>query len=285
MTQSPTKSQWDCFLQNLGEWQGSFATYSSQGECRETIPSLLKLEERSGQPGVFLTLKRDSPKHPQPLEMNFASLSRSLLFFESGAFSQGSMQFSPYSSQFGGELALVTPDGLRPTVGHRRLRVVQMYTSECELDYVTLIREQRVGSDVPERPALQVDDLVGEWRGESVTLFPDLRPAVNSTSHLVIGRSGDRLIQRLQFGDRTIETEATIEGNRLMYRHSAVPVQILLLPDGASVNCPLKVALGQPFVLELGWLRSPTLRERIIRSYDAKGEWVGLTRVVETKVG
>jgi Domain of unknown function (DUF3598) len=59
----------------------------------------------------------------------------------------------------------------------------------------------------------------------------------------------------------------------------------MLLPDGASVNCPLKVALGQPFVLELGWLRSPTLRERIIRSYDAKGEWVGLTRVVETKVG
>jgi hypothetical protein len=277
MTQSPPKSQWDCFLQNLGEWQGSFATYSPQGELRETIPSLLKLEERSGQPGVFLTLKRDSPKHPQPLEMNFASLSRSLLFFESGAFSQGSMQFSPYSSEFGGEFALVTPD--------RRLRVVQMYNPQSELNYVTLIREQRVGSTVSERPTLQVEDLVGEWRGESVTLFPDLRPAMNSTSHLTIEQSGDRLIQKLQFGERTIETEATIEGDRLMYRNSAVPVQILLLPDGASANCPLKVALGQPFVLELGWLQSPTLRERIIRSYDAKGEWVGLTRVVETKVG
>lgn len=264
-------------MQNLGEWQGSFTTYSPQGERRESIPSLLKLEARSGEPGVFLTLKRDSPKHPQPLEMNFSSLSRSLLFFESGAFSQGSMQFSPYSSQFGGEFGLVTDD--------RRLRVVQMYTPECELDYVTLIREQRVGSAVPERPPLLVDDLVGAWRGESVTLFPDLRPAVNSTSHLTIERSGDRLIQRLQFGDRTIATEATIAGNLLMYRQSAVPVQIMLLPDGASVNCPLKVALGQPFVLELGWLRSPTLRERIIRSYDAKGEWVGLTRVVETKVG
>ncbi len=276
-TQSSPKSQWDCFLQNLGEWQGSFTTYSPQGELRESMPSVLRLEERSGEPGVFLTLKRDSPQYPQPLEMNFASLSRSLLFFETGAFSQGSMQFSPYSSQFGGEFGLVTPN--------RRLRVVQMYTPECELDYVTLIREQRVGSAVPERPTLQVDDLVGEWRGESVTLFPDLRPAVNSTSHLVIERSGDRLIQRLQFGDRTIATEAMIEGNLLMYRQSAVPVQIMLLPDGASVNCPLKVALGQPFVLELGWLRSPTLRERIMRSYDAKGEWVGLTRVVETKVG
>jgi hypothetical protein len=238
------KTQWDCFLQNLGEWQGSFATYSPTGELRETIPSLLKLEQRSGESGVFLTLKRDSPKHPQPLEMNFSSLSRSLLFFESGAFSQGSMQFSPYSSEFGGEFALVTPD--------RRLRVVQMYDAQSELNYVTLIREQRVGSAVPERPPLQADDLVGEWRGESVTLFADLRPAVNSTSHLVY--------------------------------QGTVPVQVLLLPDGASANCPLKVSLGQPFVLELGWLRSPTLRERIIRSYDAKGEWVGLTWVTETKV-
>ncbi len=270
------KTQWDCFLQNLGEWQGSFATYAPTGELRETIPSLLKLEQRSGESGVFLTLKRDSPKHPQPLEMNFSSLSRSLLFFESGAFSQGSMQFSPYSSEFGGEFALVTPD--------RRLRVVQMYNSQSELNYITLIREQRVGSDVLERPTLQVEDLVGEWRGESVTLFADLRPAVNSTSHLTIARSGDRLIQKLQFGERTIATEATIEGDRLLYQ-GAVPVQILLLPDGASANCPLKVTLGQPFVLELGWLRSPTLRERIMRSYDAKGEWVGLTWVTETKVG
>ncbi len=280
-------------MQNLGEWQGAFTTYSPQGELRESIPSVLRLEERSGEPGVFLTLKRDSPQHPQPLELNFASLSRSLLFFETGAFSQGSMQFSPYSSQFGGELALVTDDGLRPTVGHRRLRVVLMYTPECELDYVTLIRELRVGSDAPEQPTLPVDALVGEWRGESVTLFPDLRPAMPSTSHLTIARSGDRLIQCLQFDDglrptgghRTIATEAAIEGNLLVYRQSAVPVQMMLLPDGASVNCPLKVTLGQPFGLELGWLRSPTLRERIIRSYDAKGEWVGLTRVVETKVG
>jgi Domain of unknown function (DUF3598) len=272
-----TKPQWDCFLENLGEWQGSFATYGPSGELRETIPSLLKLEQRSGESGVFLTLKRDSPKHPQPLEMNFASLSRSLLFFESGAFSQGSMQFSPYSSEFGGEFGLVTPD--------RRLRLVQMYTPESTLSYVTLIREQRVGSDVPERPALQADDLVGEWQGESITLFPDLRPELVSTSHLVIERSGDQLKQRLQFGDRTIETVAAIEGNLLVYRDSPLPVQIMLLPDGASANCPLKVSLGQPFVLELGWFRTPTVRERIIRRYDAKGEWVGLTLVTERKVG
>ncbi|NJM69861.1 MAG: DUF3598 family protein [Scytonema sp. RU_4_4] len=29
------KSQWDCVLQNLGEWQGSFTHVSPQGELVE----------------------------------------------------------------------------------------------------------------------------------------------------------------------------------------------------------------------------------------------------------
>ncbi|MBE9031586.1 DUF3598 family protein [filamentous cyanobacterium LEGE 11480] len=272
----PAKRQWDCFLENLGEWEGSFTTYSPEGELREDIPSLLTLKQMEGRQGVHLTLKRDAPRFPKPLAMEFTSLSRSLLFFESGAFSQGGMQFSPYSSQFGGEFALVTAD--------RRLRSVILYNSQSELDYVTLIREQRLGSEVPERPPLQADDLVGVWEGQSVTLFPDLRPALNSTSRLEIERVGDVLKQRLQFGPRSLETEAAIEGNRLMYRNSALPVQIMMLPDGASVNVPLKPELGKPFVLETGWLRTPTLRERIMRSFDAKGEWVGLTWVTEMKV-
>ncbi|MBE9031589.1 DUF3598 family protein [filamentous cyanobacterium LEGE 11480] len=31
-----------------------------------------------------------------------------------------------------------------------------------------------------------------------------------------------------------------------MYRNSALPVQIMMLPDGASVNVPLKPDLGKP---------------------------------------
>ncbi len=269
------KTQWACFLQNLGEWQGSFTTYSPQGEQRETIPSLLTLSETTGQRSVKLVLKRDAPQFPQPLEIEVSNLSRGLRFFETGSFSQGSMQFSPYSSQFGGELALVTPD--------RRLRMVMLYNAQSELDHVTLIREQRVERHVPERPPLQVDDLVGEWQGESITLFADLRSPETTTSHLMIERVGDVLKQRLQFGERLIDTEATIAGNRLTYHKSALPVQIMLLPDGASANCPLKVESGQPFVLETGWLRSPTLRERIIRSFNSKGEWVGVTLVTERK--
>jgi hypothetical protein len=270
------KTQWECFLQNLGEWRGSFTTYSPQGEWREDIPSLLSLTAIPERSAVKLVLQRDAPRFPQPLELEFSSLSRSLLFFETGAFSQGAMQFAPYS-QFGAEFGLVTPD--------RRLRTVMLYNTQSELDYVTLIREQRVGSDVAARPPLQVDDLVGEWQGEAMTLFPDWRSPEMFTSYLAIERVGDLLRQRLQFGDRTIETTAVIMGNLLKYDNSPLPVQIMLLPDGASVNCPLKVELGHPFVLETGWLRTPTQRERIIRSFSAKGEWVGLTLVTEQKVG
>jgi Domain of unknown function (DUF3598) len=162
------------------------------------------------------------------------------------------------------------------------LRIVQLYNADSELDYITLIREQRVGSTAPEQPHLRVEDLIGEWQGEAITLFPDLQPARTFSSHLTITREADRLIQKLQFGERTIATEATIAGNILSFASGA---QILLLPDGASANCPLKASLGQPIVLEAGWLMSPTVRQRIIRSFDAKGAWVSLTLVTERKVG
>jgi hypothetical protein len=33
----------------------------------------------------------------------------------------------------------------------------------------------------------------------------------------------------------------------------------------------------------VGWLLSPTQRQRLIRSYDQKGEWTGITLVTEEK--
>jgi Domain of unknown function (DUF3598) len=271
------KTQWECFLQNLGEWQGSFAEFSPTGELREEIPSLLRLEEI--EPGqARLTLRRDSPQFPEPLVQEYRSFNQSLLFFETGAFSQGARQYSPVS-QFGGEFGLVNASS------DRRLRLVQLYDSASELQFFKLIREQRVGTTAPERPHLQVEDLLGEWQGEAVTMFPDLRSPLEFSSHLQIERQGDLLQQKLSFGSRTIATEATIEGNLLKYHKSPMPVQIVLLPDGASANCPTQVSTGHPFVLEVGWLMEPTLRQRIMRSYDAKGEWINVTLVTERKIG
>jgi hypothetical protein len=268
------KTQWECFLQNIGEWEGSFTTFGPDGAWREDIPSQLKLAQLQPQL-ASLTLTRESPRFPQPLTMEFGpNFSRGLVFFEPGAFSQGSIQLSPIAA-FGGEFGITTPD--------RRLRMVLMYDNHNQLDYVTLIREKQAGSGATERPPLQADDLIGEWQGEAVTLTPDWQ-AREFSSRLVIDRVGDILNQQLYFGDRAITTTARIDGSVLRFEHSKLPVQILLLPDGASANCPTSVSIGQPFVLETGWLESPTKRHRCMRTYNEKGEWTGVTLVVETKV-
>jgi hypothetical protein len=267
------KSQWDCFLQNLGTWQGSFTTLSPEGELREDVPSRLTLEHTEPQTAK-LTLKRDSPRYPEPLVMEFSTFSRDLLFFESGAFCQGSMQFAT-SGPFGAEFCLV--------VGDRRLRMVQMYRSGAVLDYFALIREQRFGSGAPERPKLTVEDLIGTWQGEAITLFPDWHTEEYITE-MRIDRSADKLIQNLAFAGRQITTEADIEGDRLLYKNSPLPVQILLLPDGASANCPVEIKPGLPFVLEMGWLLEPGVRQRIMRTFNAQGEWVNVTLSTERRV-
>jgi hypothetical protein len=270
------KTQWECFLQNIGTWQGSFATFSTAGELVEDIPSLLQLEQVEERKAK-LTLKRESPKFPEPLVMEFSNFNQSLVFFETGAFSQGGLQLGV--GQFGAEFGLVNH------LGDRRMRLVQLYNDAYEVPALTLIREKNPTSNTPEQPRLQVEDLEGEWAGEAVTMFPDLREPLRFTSHLQMRREGDRLLQQLSFGDRTITTEAAIVGNVLLYDQNALPVRIVLLPDGASANFPLKATVGQPFVLEAGWLMAPGLRQRIMRNYDAKGEWVNTTLVTERKVG
>jgi hypothetical protein len=267
-------SQWDCFLQNLGEWQGSFTTVTPQGEIIEDIPSHLSLELSDQQ--VRLTLRRQG--RPD-LVLNFATIGGGgLMFFETGSFSQGSVQYAPYG-QFGAELAIVTPN--------ERLRLVQMFENS-QLQNLTLIRETRSGTEKPVRSPLTVEALLGRWEGEAVTLFPDLRPPETYSTSLLITKEGsDRLHQSLTFGRgtdaRTLTSTAEIAGSVLQFNQGSQPVQILFLPDGASSNCPTQIKPGQPFVLEVGWLVQPDLRQRLVRSYSKQGEWMSLTLVTERK--
>lgn len=271
------KSQWDCFLVNLGEWQGCFTNFSPQGDWVSDTPSLLKLEHLDDHQTVQLTLQRQG----QPdLVVSITSVGGNLQFFETGAFSQASLQYAP-QTQFGGELALVHQE--------RRMRIVQLYDRQSQLSSITLIREQRPHSQQPERPPLSVEDLLGEWQGEAITLYPDNRSPDTYPTHLQIRRDGDRLYQQLTFGAGaaayTIQSSAAISGNRLLFDSGNGPIQILLLPDGASANCPPKISARQPFFLEAGWLMEPNLRQRLIRNYNSRGESASLTLVTERRLG
>ncbi|MBD2626337.1 DUF3598 family protein [Trichormus variabilis] len=265
--------QWECLLQNLGEWQGSFTRYSPQGTLLEDIKSVVSLEGLNDNQTVRQTIRQGNTE--QVLE--YSSLARSVLFFENGAFSQGSMQLGPFS-EFGAELGLIHEN--------RRLRLVELFDKNGKIESLTLIREHLAGTEAVENPPLQVDDLLGEWLGEAVTIYPDWRsPTTFSTTLKLQIDATEKLIQNTHFGEHNITSTATIKDSIILFdQNPQKQVQVLLLPNGASATFPLQVQLRQSLFLEVGWLITPTLRKRLIRNYDDKGAWISLTLVTENRV-
>ena len=221
---------------------------------------------------------RRYPKTPsaQTTVLEYSSLSRATLFFEDGAFSQGSTQWGPFS-EFGAELGLIA--------GDRRLRIVQLFDKKGDLDKITLIRERLEGTSASERKPLTVADLIGTWHGEAITQYADLRPEQTYTTRLTVELAGEKQIrQTLTFGSApSIASVGTLAGQRILFTGGAQETQILLLPDGGSSTCPVKITPRQPIILEAGWLLDARTRQRIIRQYDSGGAWVSLTLVTETK--
>lgn len=276
MTELPSLSQWERLLKNSGMWAGSFTRLGTSGQVESDTPTLVSLVPTTDRSTMQQTVQRfpsnGAAESAQTFE--YSSLSRSVLFFENGAFSQGSMQYGPFS-QFGAEFGFIE--------GDRRLRLVPLFNTESHLDSITLIREQRQGSQAAERPPLTVDQLVGLWRGEAITLYADLRSPTTCRTTLTIQREGDRLTQSLLWSDRYITSEASIDGATLTFKQGAYAIQLLMLPDGASCNTPLTIPNRRSFFLEAGWLVRPDLRQRLIRSYDDRGTWLSLTLVTEWK--
>ncbi|MEM1170409.1 MAG: DUF3598 family protein [Cyanobacteria bacterium P01_H01_bin.35] len=280
------KTQWENFLQNLGEWHGSFTNISAKGEILKDTPSILILESLDeANKKVRLTLRRFSSftKTPESkvdeIVSEYQTLGRNLLFFENGAFSKGVIQIAPFSIN-GAEFGFVNKN--------RRLRLVELFNKDGDFDKLTLIREKRAGTDASENPPLTVDALLGKWKGEAITMYPDLRePDIYPTKmELNIDNTG-RLVQETSFGNinpNTLTSSAKIEGSILHFDQSSQPVKVLLLPDGASATLPVKIELRKALFFEIGWLIEPQLRQRIIRSYNDKGEWVSSTLVTENKI-
>lgn len=270
-------SQWENFLKNLGEWHGSFAQFSPQGELVQETPTIVSFEGTNNDQTIRQIVRYlESEKPPIELIWDSSNPPYHILFFEDGAFSQGSLQWG-FGGEFGAELGLIEKNS--------RLRLVLLYNRSHQFQRLTLIRENLVGTTPPKRPPLTVEQLIGEWEGEATTLYRDRAPSQTFPTRLKIERQGDnRLSQNLTFRDRTITSTAQITPNCLLFDQGDFPVQILFLPDGASANCPLHIEPRHPFVLESGWLTERDRRQRFIRSYDAKGGWVSSTLVKEHKI-
>jgi len=267
-------SQWEALLKNLGEWQGSFSNISPQGELLEEVKSTVSLEGLNNNQTIRQIVRLGENERV----LEYSSLGRGVLFFENGAFSQGSIQLGPFS-EFGAEFGLIDENC--------RLRLVLLFDKNSQLDKLTLIREHLGGTQPQQRSPLTVNDLLGEWLGEAVTMYPDWRTpdSYPVKMQLQLDPNSKRMTQSLTFGERTITSTATIKGSIICFdQNPQSQVQVLLLPDGVSATCPPKVQLRQPLFLEVGWLLQPNLRQRLIRSYNDKGEWTSLTLVIERRV-
>jgi hypothetical protein len=270
-------SQWKNLLCNLGAWEGSFTRMSAKGAVQEDIPSLVTFEGLNDNQTVRQTIQHFSPTGAviKNKVLEYSSLSRSVLVFEDGAFSQGSMQLAPFA-EFGAEMGLI--------YGDRRLRLVQLFDKNGAFSTLTLIREHRQQTPVAERPPLSVEMLLGEWRGKATTLYPDWQSPDQYETQLVISLEGNRLRQQIKTSQMNLSSTAQINGSTLLFNDGRYPIQVLLLPDGASSNTPVTLPKGIPFFLEAGWLVTETLRQRLIRHYDAQGGWHSLTLVTEQKI-
>ncbi|WP_026100993.1 DUF3598 family protein [Synechococcus sp. PCC 7336] len=274
-----TSEQWDYCKLNLGEWRGSFAQLSPTGEIVRESPSLLQLKERNDARQVQLELEVfDALTGTRERHIEFAiafdNVDPKLAFFETGAFVQGSLQFSPLA-EFGAEFGFIA--------GDRRHRQVQLYKPGAQLPRITTIREYRVGSNASEQPALTIEALLGDWQGEAITHYVGDRPTERYSTQLQVSRDGDRLWQTTRFPTGEMTSSARIQDRTLLFDESANAVQVLLLEDGSSATVPLAIPRVRSFFLEAGWLHAPTQRQRLIRRYGDRGNLESITLVVETK--
>ena len=272
--------KWENFLKNLGEWRGSFTHISPEGNILKSTPSILNLETFDNNQGVMLRLRRFGKEGyesepTQDFKQEYRSLGRQIILFDTGAFSKGSFFFGAMS-EFAAEYGFVDDD--------RRLRFVQIYDKEANFEKLVFIREFRSNTDAYERPKLTVDQLLGTWKGKADTDFADLRPSQSYDTNLEIKDIGNNYLeQTLSFQDQKITSKAKIKGNKLLFEGKNNR-QILLLSDGGSSNVPLKLQPRQAFFVEAGWLVRENERQRLIRSYDDKGEWVSSTHIIEHKL-
>ena len=273
-------SNWENFLKNLGEWVGSFTQISIDGAILNSTPSILTLEGLEANELVQFRLRRFANNiNEQPISdrvQDYRSLGKQAVFFDTGAFSKGSLQVAPFA-EFGAEYGFVSED--------RRSRLVQLFDKQGCFSSLTLIREIRSGTDAKLRPDLTVQQLVGKWEGIATTVYADWTAPTTAAVSLEIRIVNGSLEQQLSFGSRTIASTARIDGNRLHFEAGTTPRQVLLLPDGVSSNVPLQISHRQPFFVETGWLLSDRQRQRLIRSYNDKGEWISSTQAIEHRVG
>lgn len=275
------KSQWECVLENLGEWVGSFTTVNDRGELIEDIPSVIELTGVRDDRAIHLVLKRfytlpnSTERYAKEVVWDFSTPPGiGAIYFDTGAFSSGAWAVTA-------GVKTIAEFSLR--AGDRRFRMIQTFDLNQRLDRVTFVREQQQGTTAPERPQLQISDLLGSWSGTTTTFVADDRvPTITTTeSTFTASNSGYRSAENGEFVDSiAIGDPSTVR--ILQFSQSGQAYEMLLLPDGGYTTNPREIRLGDPFDLEIGWVHQTGQRQRLVRRYDGAGKWASTSFVVDS---
>ena len=268
------KSQWECVLENLGEWVGSFTAVTAEGESIEDIPSIIKLEGIRDNQAIHLVLNRFYPlpgsteRSAKEVVWDFSTPPGiGAIYFETGAFSSGALAVTAGVKTIA-EFSSIEID--------RRFRMIQTFDANQRLERVTFVREYRQGTTAPERPHLTIADLLGRWTGTATAFYPPERSPMitNTESTLIEIDSGYRLVEAHHSMNLTVSSDLTLEFANTQDGQS---YQMLLLPDGGYATTPTQIRLGHPFYLEVGWVYQSGKRQRLVRRYDSTGKWESAT--------
>jgi Domain of unknown function (DUF3598) len=272
------KSQWECVLENLGEWVGSFTTVTAKGEPIDDIPSIIKLEGIRDNQAIHLVLTRFYPlpnsteRYPKEVVWDFSTPPGiGAVYFETGAFSSGALAVTAGVKTIA-EFSLRAED--------RRFRMIQTFDPNQQLDRVTFVREYRQGTTTPERPQLVLADLLGTWKGTATTWVTgsESQLVTNTASTLTASDSGYLLAEANDSNNLKVVNPRSLQFSESKDSQS---YQMLLLPDGGYTTTPIQIQLGCPFYLEIGWVYELGKRQRLVRRYDGTGKWCSTTSICE----
>jgi len=274
-------SNWENFLKNRGEWHGTFTQVAPTGELLDSVPSILTIAALEGDRLALFRVRRfGAGGYSEPpiaeTQQELRTIGNQSIFFDTGAFSKGTMQLAPFAE-------FITEYGF--IAENRRLRFVQLFDTEHYFTKLVLIREFRHQTAASERQPLTAAQLLGVWQGEAVTAYADLsNPEIHQTRLEIQQIDTDRLAETYAWGNHKTTAIATIRPNQLYFGEEKPARTVLLLPDGGSSHVPNQIQRHQPFSVEVGWLINDHERQRLIRSYNHKGEWVSSTHVIEYKI-
>lgn len=239
-------SQWQCLLQNLGQWRGTFTDISPAGEWGPSRPSTVTLEGLEENRTIRQTITVDG----MTKVLTYSGLGRGILLFTDGAFSQGSMQWGPFGD-FGAELGLIN--------GEQRVRCAIVYhDSQCHS--LTLMHEQRGQGQ-----------LGNNHRNKITQLYPDWRTPMELSGYLTVQCQVHQVSIQWALATASWAWCGGSHGQNV-YEHEMYRA-LNLTPD-IWVWFPPVVPKGEAFHLGLIWQK-----QALLRRYDQRGAWVDLTQV------